>query len=243
MGSDLARLAAHYSERHGDDVRSRESLHALYDDYVKERESSVLDAVAVTVALNGILFRDQIDASAITPQLREAFELAFPNSSIDDLNRLSPESARGWLHAWKGKLFEVEVKDRLNDGQGVGDLQLGPGQQAVLADSPTQPGWDLRIVSEDGSEPSLFRLKATENLSLIRRAQERYPDIEVLATDEAASKMADTVVNSGISDAGLEAQVAAPTEDILDTPVEEFAETVLPGLPFVLIATTEGQKF
>ena len=52
----------------------------------------------------------------------------------------------------------------------------------------------------------------------------------------------DLVFPSGSSNADVEAQVAAPMEELLDSPLEEFAEMVLPGLPFVLIAATEGRK-
>ena len=70
------------------------------------------------------------------------------NLWIDD-NRwfsLREEERLGAINAAKGKYFEYLVAARLNDGQQVGDLLLAPGQRAELAESMTQPGWDMRIV-------------------------------------------------------------------------------------------------
>lgn len=246
MGSVLRNVAAYYSEKYGETVHSAERLRQIYNDYIKERHDSLIDAISATVALNAIFFTDQIDPSTINPQMEEAFQLAFPNRSIEDLNGLSPESAEGWLQAWKGKLFEVQVRDRLNTGEAVGDVQLGPGQIAKLADKPNQSGWDLQILDQDGGINEHLQLKATQSLGYIKGAIVRNPDIPVLGTDEvateAAQKMVDNVLNSGISESDLRDQIAEPLEDLLDSPLEEFVESILPGLPFILIATTEGAK-
>ena len=242
MTAQLLELAQHYYKKYGVEISSADQFRRLYDGYAHQRELSVLDAVAATAAVNALFLSDQIDQSAITPQMRDAFGLAFPNRSIENLNGLSPESAKGWLGAWKGKLFEVEVRDRLNDGGRVGDIQLGLGQVAELADIPIQPGWDLQILNGDRSVATDLQLKATTSLSYVKRAIEENPDIDILATEEVASKMSEEIFNSGISNTELEAQVEKPMEELLDSPLEQTAEAVLPGLPFVLIATTEGRK-
>lgn len=242
MGDPLAGLADQYRERFGAEIRSKEGLRRLYDGYVRRREASILDAAAATAALNALFLSDQFDASAATPQMQEAFNLAFPNHTIDELNGLGPESAQGWLSAWKGKYFEVVVVDKLNAGEAVGDIQLGPGQIARLAESPSQPGWDLQILNADGAVAQELQLKATSSLSYVKEALEKYPDIDIVATDEVASQMSDIILSSGMSNADLEAQVTVPVEELLDGPWEELVETVLPGLPFVLIAAAEGTK-
>jgi hypothetical protein len=174
--------------------------------------------------------------------MSEAFRLTFPNKSIEDMNSASPESARGWLSAWKGKLFEVEVRDRFNAGETIGDLKPEPGQYARLFLSPTHPGSDLEILNADGTIANELQLKATELIRPIREALEKYPDINILTTSEVAVKLPDTVLDSGISESRLEESLSKPLDDLLDTPTEELAETVLPGLPFVVIVTTEGRK-
>ena len=215
---------------------------SYYDRYVRERETSILDAAAATAALDALFLSDRIDAAAINPQMEEAFELAFPDSSIDDLNSLAPEAAKGWLAPWKGKYFEVVARDRLNAGEPLGDIQLGAGQVAELAESPTQPGWDLQILNADGSIDEVLQLKATDSLSYVKGALEKYPDIDIVATEEVAAQTGDSILSNGITNADLEAKAATPMEELLDSPLEELTETVLPGLPFVLIAATEGRK-
>ena len=234
-------LATHYAEHYGNDVRSHNELCVLRDRYVREREASVLDAAAATLALDAIFFSDQVDTSAITPQMAEAFELV-TNKTVDELRNLSPSEAKGWLGLWKGKYFEVMVRDKLRAGEQVGDIRLEVGQTTELAASPIQPGWDLQILNADGTVNERLQLKATDDIGRVKQALERYPDIDVLATEEGVAQGIEGVLSSGISDADLEEQVAAPMEDLLDGPLEEFAETVLPGLPFVLIATAEGGK-
>ncbi len=243
MDSSLKNLAARYHHRYGDDIRSPAAVRQLYDKYVYRREVSIIDAAAATTALGTILYADQIDQSAITPQMWEAFGEAFPNRSIEDLEHLSPEEIKGWLSPWKGKLFEVDVRDRLNAGEIVGDIRLGPGHVAVLAESANQPGWDLQIINDtDRTIVDALQLKATDSMSYVKNALERYPDIDILATDEVASRMPSLVMNSGISDAQLEQQIESPVEALLDSPLEEFAEHILPGLPFVIITSTQGVK-
>lgn len=242
MGSSLAELAADYSQRNRVAASPSIGTRDLYNRYVQERESGILDAAAATAALNDIFSRDQINTSRITPRMSEAFRLTFPNKSIEDMNSASPESARGWLSAWKGKLFEVEVRDRFNAGETIGDLKPEPGQYARLFLSPTHPGSDLEILNADGTIANELQLKATELIRPIREALEKYPDINILTTSEVAVKLPDTVLDSGISESRLEESLSKPLDDLLDTPTEELAETVLPGLPFVVIVTTEGRK-
>lgn len=242
MGNNLDEVRSRYADRYGENLRSTGRLRELHDQYGRRSEASLLDAVAATAAIDAFFLSDQIDLGQVTPQMGRAFALAFPNKSISDLNDLSPDSAKGWLGAWKGKFFEVVVEDKLNAGEQVGDLRLGPGQVSRLAESPTQPGWDLEIVNADGSVAEQLQLKATHSIGKIKEALERNPDIRVLATEEAASDQIDAILNSDISNEAIEGQVAAPLADLLDSPMEELFENIAPGLPFVLVATSEGAR-
>ncbi|MCH7481830.1 MAG: hypothetical protein IIC31_03235 [Chloroflexi bacterium] len=242
MGNDLDEVRNHYVDLYGEAVRSASRLQELHDHYGRRSEASLLDAITATTALDAFFLSDQVDLGQVTPQMRRAFALAFPNKSLSDLNDLSPESAKGWLAAWKGKFFEVVVEDKLNAGEQVGDLRLGLGQIARLADSPTQPGFDLEIVNSDGNIDQPRQLKATESLGYVKKALETYPGIRVPATAEAASDQLDAILNSGIGDEAIDGQVAAPLADLLDNAIKELFENIAPGLPFVLIATTEGAR-
>ena len=79
MNSPLTDLAARYSRQYGTAAYSDEGLRQLYNRYVKERESSILDAAAATAALDVMAFGDQVDTGAITPQMEEAFRLTASN--------------------------------------------------------------------------------------------------------------------------------------------------------------------
>jgi hypothetical protein len=231
-------------------------LRQLYARYVKGREASVLDAAAATAALDVLAFGDQVDTGAITPQMDEAYRLAFSNVAtrmtlgerFAELGDSSEDARRGFLSSLKGKYFEVIVKDRFNDGLSTGDLVPGPGQTAQLATDPTQPGWDLRIVNADGSTDELLQLKATDSLKPISDALADSPGFRVLATDEGADQALNNLLNSenvlrsGVSDAQLESEVETPVEPLLDSQLEDFLEVVAPGLPFVLIGFSEGAK-
>lgn len=238
-------LAKKYKSQRDPMSKLKDALHNLYSRYIKERERTLLDAAAASTAVDALFLSDQIDYSQLTPQMEEAFHLAYPNVELGSLVARNPEEVEGFLSAWKGKYFEVLVRDRLNSGELVGDINLGSNQVAQLAESATQPGWDLQILNADGTIAKELQLKATDSLSYVKKALERYPDIEILATDEvsdAAASLSNQLFSSGISDKTLEDTIQKPMEALLDSPLEELLEDVLPFLPFVIIAIGEGPK-
>ena len=249
MGSRLEGISAEYEGRYGDTVRSSTRLRGLYDLYVRRRESTLLDAVAATAAVDAVFFADEVDMDAATPQMGEAFARAYPGQDIgqrlEELGDLEPGSpeVEGFLSNWKGVYHEVLIRDRLNDGGQIGGVVLGEGQRAVLAEELNQPGLDLRVLNSDGTEDLLLQAKATSDLGLLNEALQKYPGIEIAATDEMAGQIIDErVFPSGFGNEDLQARVEAPTEELWDGPVEELVETVLPGLPFVILLTTEGTR-
>ena len=241
MDNKLNSLANQHRNNRVSDQSVRNAIGELYQHYIKKNEQALLDAASAATAVSALFLTDQIDMSQVTPQMAEAFSLAYPNVDLASLAGRSSAEIEGFLSAWKGKYFEVLVRDQLNAGEWVGDIHLDPGQEAVLAKSTTQPGWDLQIINSDGSIDQELQLKATESLSYVKEALERYPDIDVLATDEVG-EAAENIFSSGFSNEALEETIRAPMEDLLDGPIEELLETVLPGLPFALIAVGEGRQ-
>jgi hypothetical protein len=166
----ISAIAEDYVARFGDAVTTGDKLRELQSAYVARRESTLLDAAAAAVALDAIMLSDDIDFDAVTPQMLEAFERAYPDREIADVlgrvKELDPESAEasGYISNWKGVYHEVLIRDRLNDGQQVGSLVLGEGQAAVLAESLNQPGFDLEILNRDGSVASFLQAKATSEV-------------------------------------------------------------------------------
>src|SRR5690606_24648831 len=193
-------------------------------------------------ALNAIFLSDQIDYESITPQMEEAFSLGFPNMEISDLATMSSEHLNGVISNWKGKLFEIDVRDKLNNGEIVGDIFLENGQTAFIADKINQPGWDLQILNSDGTIANELQLKATDSLSYVNQAFERYPDIDIISTNEIAL-FNNKLINSGISNSEVEASITEPMQNLFDTATENVVESILPILPFLIIAGTEGRKY
>ena len=231
----LAALAESYPPQ------KRESLHELAQEYRRRGERQVLDiaALAVDVSLDRITNLGlEPDAD---PQFLQAFRLQYPNVSLESLQGSSEERLSGLANGVKGKYFEVLARDRLNAGERLDEIELEPGQVAKLAESSTQPGWDLQIVNEDGSVAEEIQLKATESMSRIKDALERYPGIRV-ATPSEIDDTADEILGTGISNQQLErvteAQLGELSEGMAQDLLDTGAEAALDSIPFMSIAMT-----
>lgn len=216
----------------------------LYQRFVLHRETALIDAAATAASLS-MFMMDGFDYSKVTPEMQEAWSLAFPSTSMNVLENASPEQMSGYLNVWKGKLFEVELRDSLNNGEWVGDIHLDPGQEAVLANSPTQPGWDLQILDDDGNVVDVLQAKATNSLSYVKDALERYPDIDIVTTSEVLQNGSDQIFThihgSSITDAQLQKAIESPLQELTDSSFVNFLESVAPFLPFAVILFTEGR--
>ena len=236
--SALQQVASRYRRRHGS--ATLDDLRQLSEEFFKRRTLSILDAAAVGLAFDLVFSGDKVDISEISPEMARAWELAYPHVDIQSLADRSPEELSGIISGWKGKLFEVEVERRLNDGEWVGDLHLEGDQVAALAESATQPGWDLRILNPEGGSADLIQLKASESVSYIHEALSRYPDTPILATHEVAQKMiGDSVIDSGILNENITGTV---TEGISNS-TDSLGDTVpAAALPLSLILVTEAYQ-
>lgn len=147
-------------------------------------------------------------------ELEQAFQMAYPGlvangeGFADAVQRMNGEELMGLVNGVKGKLFEIELVDHLNSGY------LPDGVHAELAESVTQPGFDVRIMDEEGSVVEVLQAKATESAAYVREALERYPDIDVMTTTEVHGQLvamgaADQVTDSGISEAALQSKIEA----------------------------------
>lgn len=237
--SDFKKLYKKYSKR----ADRNNSIAELALKYIKQHETSMIDAASTALSINAVFLADKIDYSAINPQMEESFKLAFPNKDISELSEYNADQLGGIVNSWKGKYFEVIVRDKLNTGESVGEIILKDGQTAVLADSPTQPGWDLNILNSDGTTDELLQLKSTESIAYVKTALEKYPDISVVTTNEVPSEISDQIFSSDISDQEIEAMITDPISNLFDSELTNVVEAVLPGLPFVIIAGREGRHY
>ena len=174
--------------------------------------------------------------------------MQYPDVDPSVLSGMKPEHLAGFIGGVKGKYFEVLVEDRLNAGATLGDLRLGPGQIARLASSPFQPGWDLEIVGRSGRSLEQIQLKATESMSYVKDALERYPDIRV-AVPAGVGGASGSVISTNISHAHLGKAAQGYVEEIskegLAAAMADATGFVLRAVPLtslVIITTTEGYR-
>lgn len=155
------------------------------------RRSTTVDSIM----LGGETLINLLAAGTIPDEVIKAYEAAYPNLSDsisfeDKVRELDDEALTGLISGVKGKLFEQKYVEYLNDGN------LPDGYAAVLAESVTQPGWDIAIEGENGEIASVLQAKATDSVSYVQDALEKYPNIDVVTTDEVYSHL----VMSGISE-------------------------------------------
>src|SRR5690606_20695282 len=91
-----------------------------------------------------------------------------------------------------------------------------------------------------GAVVEYLQLKATDSVAYIRSALERYPDIQILATNEVAGS--GLVIDGGISDSELRAQVGSGIQELDHPLVEQFLEHFTFLLPLAAIAVYEGRR-
>lgn len=166
--------------------------------------------------VGGDLLSDILSTGA-SSEVQAAYAAAFPDQaqhiSFEDALRSQPdEYINGMVSAVKGKLFEHEYVQYLNDGN------LPDGYTAELAHLVTQPGWDIAIHGPDSHIAEVLQLKATDSVAYVQHALERYPGIDVVTTDEVyshllmngASNHSADIIESHISNANL-------TDNVLDS--------------------------
>jgi hypothetical protein len=220
----------------GEEAPGEAFIRAFHRYVVGNRESLFDVLLTVSAAESAALSH----SAEIDPLLLRAIRVTNPGLQDVHLFALSDEQLRGAVSAAKGKYFEYLVADRLNHGEQVGPLLLHEGQRAVLADSLTQPGWDLRIVNHDGTVARLLQLKASTSLGYVKEALERYPDVQILSTHEVAEGA--WVIDAHMSNADLTRQVGGAVLDMSSTVPDAFWEYFNPLLPFAAIVGFEGYR-
>lgn len=175
------------------------------------RKSELLDLLTI----GGLSLATAARHPAQVPaDIEKAFAVAYPRLAADGESfgdaaaRMTSSELPGWVNGVKGKLFELQLVEQLNNGQ------LPLGYKATLVASATQPGHDIVVTDGDGQEHEVLSAKATESARYVQDALEKYPDIQAATTSEVHAQlmsigMADGVVDSGISNAAL--QTLAPS--------------------------------
>lgn len=210
----------------------------------RKRAQSALECLTV----GGDIVADLVRTPPVVPQeVERAFSAAFPGlhsqgiTFSEAVRDRSEAELSGLLAGVKGKLFELRYVEHLNSGY------LPEGYVARIAEAANQPGWDIAIAGPDTQIVNVLQAKATDSAAYVRQALERYPDIDVVTTDEVFSQLvmtgtAEQILNSGISDRGLEQVVghAAHGAEATDAGAIEFHLGV-PVISMALIAFTSYQ--
>jgi hypothetical protein len=159
------------------------------------RELNRRNTTVDSIMLGGETLATLLAAGTVSEEIISAYEAAYPNLSEsisfeDKVRELDADGLVGFISGVKGKLFEQQYVEYLNDGN------LPDGYTAVIAESATQPGWDIAIEDKNGEIASVLQAKATDSVSYVQDALEKYPNIDVVTTDEVYSHL----VMSGISE-------------------------------------------
>ncbi|NML45915.1 hypothetical protein HHL11_19355 [Ramlibacter sp. G-1-2-2] len=231
----LSHLASKYAAN--GDLPPGEAFQRAFSRFLKTHRESLLD---VAVAAASVEIGDGARPEDVDPLLLRAIHDTNPSLTEARLFALDGDALQGAVNTAKGKYFEYLVVEKLNQGERVGPLLLEAGQKAVLADSMTQPGWDLRIVDDHGDVLEYLQLKATDSVGYIQSALERYPDIQILATDEVAHS--GLVLDSGVSDHDLRAYVTDAVDAADASLTESFLDHFHPLLPLAAMALYEGYR-
>ena len=229
---------------------------ALSGDYQRRYQDEILELAAI--AADGVQNAWDLGLEPdLDPQVWEAFQLQYPNETIDSLRdsiatSVNPEGTiGGWERGIRGKYFEVLVRDELKAGEGVGDIKLGPGEDAILAESSTEAGWDINIVDEDGNSIRKVSLKAVKDFDAVEDALEKYPEYQVMTTtDHESEAIANDMVSTtdhhreDLADMVM-GQIDEATEGVAEDIAEQTLEVAFDSIPFaslLIIPSTEIWK-
>jgi hypothetical protein len=148
-------------------------------------DAAVIGGVGIADILTGKVAEWQIPSDVI-----EAFHAQYPQHGatfVEAVNDLSskPDELAGLISGIKGKLFEIDYVDWLNDGH------LPSGWTAELAQTANNPGWDIAIHDRLGHVAELLQLKATESVAYVKEAIAAHPDIDVVVPHDIYERLSD----------------------------------------------------
>ena len=158
----------------------------------------------------------------------------------ESLSNYDPEALKGLVNNVKGIYHEMLF---------IEDYNLAHDDSyAVMHASTSHPGSDIVIFTSDTDEViAEYQFKSTSSERAVTEHFERYPDIEVMATEEIASKNIDGVESSGFTNAELTTDVEQTMAAISDTSVgdqvlESAGLTGLAAAGYQAIQVLNGEK-
>lgn len=239
-GDILGKMLSLRSKFFREEGHDTATLRDIFLKYLSKRKQALADSLIASANLSIHIFDGEPDQLAL-----EAIRMTNPNFNSALVDDYSDDQLMGIVNSAKGKYFELLVAEKLNNGEQVGDLVLPAGYHAELTESLNQPGWDLAIIDQNGEIADHLQLKATESFAYIAEALEKYPDIRIIAADEAANAAPDgysMVIDSDIPDSELTSTI----EQTINTGdhgfFDKLSDSFHPLLPLAIIAGLEGYK-
>lgn len=191
----------------------------------KNLNSIAASTLAVSIVAAGLISGHQYVDEEKYEMVISAMQRANPNLSNltepeigEYLSNLSPEQMQGVISNTKGVYHEMLYVDSYNSSSFE--------EEAALHPDLNNPGTDVAFTA-DGEVIREVQLKATDNVSYVNEHIEKYPEVEVLATEEVASKMAG-VESSGFTNEELESDVVNSFDELesVSGATDVVAETV-----------------
>lgn len=216
-----------------------ESVFTIDDIHIKNQEAKSKSIIDILLIVGELTYEQFNNSDSFDPLALKAIEETSPNFDLEYHYLFTEEQISGVLNSAKGKYFEYLVAERLNNGHSVGDFYLPDGFSATLADSPTQAGWDIQILNNDGLIDEYIQLKATNSLGYIKESLDKYPEYHILATEEVANISNGLVINSDITEASLSNQINGIV-DGNSYSSEELINLFLPIFPLGWICLSSG---
>ena len=158
----------------------------------------------------------------------------------ESLSNYDPDALKGLANNVKGIYHEMLFVDDYNLAH--------DNSYAVMHASTSHPGSDVMIFKSDTDEVlAEYQFKSTSSERAVTEHFERYPDIEVMATEEIASKDIDGVEASGFTNAELTTDVeqtlaAISATSIEDQVLESAGLTGLAAAGYQAIRVLNGEK-
>ena len=159
---------------------------------LKEKiNKAVNNSYAETIAMEAdILINSR---KTINHDIENAHKIAFPNHDISFSEHVSSfdtiEQKMGVISGVKGKLFEIKVKDHLDNEF------ASQGLEVELAENVNQKGWDL-VVKDQSNEPiNYFQVKCSDNIDYITTSIEKYPEF-IHIVPEDVYKSSNTLIDN-----------------------------------------------
>lgn len=142
------------------------------------------------------------------------------NATVDEISgyvsAFSPDQLQGFTNNVKGIYHEIKFADLENADEDV--------IEAKLYELTNHPGSDVRLINTETGVVTDIQLKATDSHSSITEHLERYPDIELRATEEIAAAIPG-IDSTGLSNATLSNDVSTTVDTL--TEGSEYVESAV----------------